>query len=418
MELAADQEVSVKNGAELLDRLIKDIVAEKASSYVSTAHSRRTDDNGQPIVGDTPSASQSPANLDGGMYDEEGEPAFSLPRFIPLLAERIYTLNPFTRMFLVNWISLLDSIPDLELISHLPAFLKGLIQFLSDENDDVRTATQQSLNGFLEDIRRSTDVKKMLKERRRLSQAIEESDSASAHSRNPPEPPGVDGVISPIGRLSLNERLPEDNFEETDDWVPGQDLHIDYSSIIEILIPFLSDTGPQPNNLTLIIDQLIQLTALRWLDEFFTICPEDLLPFTPKLLEKVLPSLAHSTTSLDQAAHKVNEDLSNLILSVRQTPAPPQAARTFAAPRVSSISGASGGSATSADEKDSAWGSRETQRDVSSDPFDYYATVNSLTLQFLNEHEETRVAAFEWLIMLHKKAPNRVQKYPSQKGVC
>ena len=34
-KLAADSELSVKNGAELLDRLVKDIVAESASSYVS-----------------------------------------------------------------------------------------------------------------------------------------------------------------------------------------------------------------------------------------------------------------------------------------------------------------------------------------------------------------------------------------------
>ena len=174
-----------------------------------------------------------------GYYGDLGAPAFSLPKFIPLLAERIYTLNPFTRMFLVNWISVLDSIPDLELISHLPAFLKGLIQFLSDPNDDVRTATQQTLNGFLQDIRKTTDVKKMLRNRRRLSQAIYESDSASGNSRLPD---GNDGGISPIGRIS-SDRLPEDHFEETDDWVPGQDIHIDYSRIISILTPFLSDTG-------------------------------------------------------------------------------------------------------------------------------------------------------------------------------
>jgi vacuole morphology and inheritance protein 14 len=36
---------------------------------------------------------------------------------------------------------------------------------------------------------------------------------------------------------------------------------------------------------------------------------------------------------------------------------------------------------------------------------DYEATVNSLTLQFLNEHEATRVAALNWLIMLHRKSP-------------
>lgn len=39
---------------------------------------------------------------------------------------------------------------------------------------------------------------------------------------------------------------------------------------------------------------------------------------------------------------------------------------------------------------------------------DYAAAVNALTLQFLNEHEETRVAALSWLIMLHRKAPKKV----------
>src|SRR5207248_2488788 len=108
----------------------------------------------------------------------------------------------------------LDSVPDLELISHLPAFLMGLVQFLSDPNDDVRTATQQTLSGFLQDIRKSTEVKKMLRDRkRRPSQVIYETDSGSGNSRD----------ISPVGRVIFEDRLPEDVFEETDDWVPGQD---------------------------------------------------------------------------------------------------------------------------------------------------------------------------------------------------
>jgi vacuole morphology and inheritance protein 14 len=40
--------------------------------------------------------------------------------------------------------------------------------------------------------------------------------------------------------------------------------------------------------------------------------------------------------------------------------------------------------------------------------FDYQATVNELTIQFLSEHEDTRVAALKWLIMLHQKAPKDV----------
>ena len=222
----------MKNGAELLDRLIKDIVAEKASNYVSVAHPRRLSGDNEPES----SVGRSPTDGDAS-YDDLGAPAFSLPKFIPLLAERIYTLNPFTRMFLVNWISVLDSIPDLELISYLPAFVKGLMQYLADNNEDVRIATQQTMNGFLQDIRKTTDIKKVMKDRRRLSQAIDESDSASANSRIPDVP---DGRNTPMG---LTERLPEDNFEETDDWVPGQDVRIDYAEIVNILIPFLSQQG-------------------------------------------------------------------------------------------------------------------------------------------------------------------------------
>ena len=40
---------------------------------------------------------------------------------------------------------------------------------------------------------------------------------------------------------------------------------------------------------------------------------------------------------------------------------------------------------------------------------DYEAAVNALTLQFLNEHEATRVAALAWLIMLHRKSPRKVR---------
>ncbi|KAF5378394.1 hypothetical protein D9757_010879 [Collybiopsis confluens] len=41
------------------------------------------------------------------------------------------------------------------------------------------------------------------------------------------------------------------------------------------------------------------------------------------------------------------------------------------------------------------------------DPFDYQSTVNELTMPFLSEFEETRVATLKWLIMLHQKAPEK-----------
>ena len=47
-------------------------------------------------------------------------------------------------------------------------------------------------------------------------------------------------------------------------------------------------------------------------------------------------------------------------------------------------------------------------------PLEYPATVNALTIQFLSDHEETRVAALRWLIMLHQKSP---KVYTSKSGI-
>jgi hypothetical protein len=51
---------------------------------------------------------------------------------------------------------------------------------------------------------------------------------------------------------------------------------------------------------------------------------------------------------------------------------------------------------------------QNTSTSEEEDLFDYQATVNALTIQFLSEFEETRVAALKWLIMLHQKAPKKV----------
>ncbi len=57
---------------------------------------------------------------------------------------------------------------------------------------------------------------------------------------------------------------------------------------------------------------------------------------------------------------------------------------------------------------------QEKDRDL----FDYQSTVNALTIQFLSEHEETRVAALKWLIMLHQKAPKKVRRWIEEDFAC
>lgn len=117
LQLAADPELSVKNGAELLDRLLKDIVAESASVYI-------------PLYPETEKVRDERDEIQGvlvSLPQDDTKKAFSLAHFIPLLRERIYVVSPFTRSYLVSWINVLDSVPELELITYLPEFLDGLL---------------------------------------------------------------------------------------------------------------------------------------------------------------------------------------------------------------------------------------------------------------------------------------------------
>ena len=53
-----------------------------------------------------------------------------------------------------------------------------------------------------------------------------------------------------------------------------------------------------------------------------------------------------------------------------------------------------------------------------SDPLDYQATVNALTVQLISEFEETRISALRWLILLHQKAPQKVRAVKCLPSSC
>lgn len=201
----------MKNGAELLDRLIKDIVSESAASYVSVLEGEMAQDiTDKEEIEDRPSAPT----------------AFSLRRFIPLLQERIWVINPFTRQFLVGWITLLDSIPDLELVTFLPDFLAGLLKFLSDPNRDVHVATQSCLDKFLSEIKRISRVKKGVAESKKSREGGKRKREDSVDSASGPNEPEEGDEVS-------SQTDEEGNGEE--DWIPGQDVQINYRKILEIL---------------------------------------------------------------------------------------------------------------------------------------------------------------------------------------
>ena len=397
VKLGADSELSVKNGAELLDRLIKDIVSESAATYVSILH--------------TPEDVISDSDRDSPEGSIEFPTAFSLARFIPLLKERIHVLNPFTRTFLVGWITLLDSIPDLELVTYLPEFLGGLFKFLSDPNRDVHVATQGALERFLGEIKRTSRIKKGIEESRKSREDGKRRRAGSMDGG---------GSMASNAADDDSQTAPEDkDLSSDDDWIPGQDVFVNHKEILEILTA----------NLDAPLEEDSLLESLRWIVEFLDICPEDVLPFAPKILAHLLPAMASGVETIRQAAARVNTSLMDYVVSLSDEAAPDNVATGPSKTAVSLTK-----EALNDERRDSApnirgslSGSRETNRSESiptpppvyskaSTPvstqqhvdLDYAAAVNSLTLLFLNDHEATRVAALTWLLMLHRKAPRKV----------
>ncbi|CAK9112765.1 unnamed protein product [Durusdinium trenchii] len=93
-KLYTDVEQTIKEGAQSLDRLVRDIVVEQRRFDYST--------------------------------------------LIPLIAARIHVLNPSVRQLVLGWIVLLDSLPQVDMIAFLPHYLEGLFGILASDNRDFR----------------------------------------------------------------------------------------------------------------------------------------------------------------------------------------------------------------------------------------------------------------------------------------
>ncbi|RPD66929.1 ARM repeat-containing protein [Lentinus tigrinus ALCF2SS1-7] len=494
-KLAADSELSVKNGAELLDRLLKDIVAETASVYIpqypETEAARRKADEASGIL------VPHPDDVANGADIGRARKAFSLAHFIPLLSDRIYVLSPFTRSYLVSWITVLDSVPELELITYLPEFLDGLLKYLSDPTDDVRVATDSLLADFLREIREVTVVQKRSEEQSKAKREVASAEQARRidgekdklpditmdHAERAPFLSENDEVFD-NDLETPEERQEEQELRDTGAWIPGQGVRIDYAAIVEILLQQLDDQH----------DEIQQSTALRWLAEFLHINQDVMIPFAPRLILAILPNLAHDVPMIQSAAIRTNQALMNVIQSLpspqdplpstRQNtdksstasiaiPSSPTPALPSLAPSRQATAkdgGAQSRDVSSPESPPEATIQQATERQPTStltsqmkarsatvssetaprtslppdnaaqaqaqnsrpespistisvlqvqqspessmlqekDQIDYQATVNALTIQFLSEHEETRVAALKWLIMLHQKAPRKI----------
>lgn len=113
VRLAMDADQNVKNGSEMLDRIMKDIVTESAS--------------------------------------------FDLVAFIPVLREKLYSNNHWAQTLVVSWVSVLHTVPDVDTLSFLSEILDGLFFILEAPKPEVKKMCEVVIGEFLVSIKKAPD---------------------------------------------------------------------------------------------------------------------------------------------------------------------------------------------------------------------------------------------------------------------
>ena len=154
--------------------------------------------------------------------------------FIPLLRERLTVLNPYVRQFLVGWITVLDSVPDIDMLEFLPDFLDGLLNMLSDPNREIRQQADTALAEFLHEVKSASFI-----DYKRLTEIL-------------------------VSRASSPD---------------------EFTRCVRaaVALPLLSHPSPPS-----------RLTAITWLHEFVELGKTRMVPYAADILGAILPCLSHS----------------------------------------------------------------------------------------------------------------------------
>ncbi|KAL5103153.1 hypothetical protein TcWFU_003836 [Taenia crassiceps] len=192
-----------------------------------------------------------------------------------IVSEYLHTRIPFTRKFVVGWISTLNSVPGLNIIQYIPQLLDGLLTILGDENPDIRRSCDVLLNDF-------------------LSSTIKDS-----------------GTVNILSMISILIR----HCQESTRLLASMGLD---EKTAEVLLNF-SDPSLPP-------ERLRQITSLQWVRQFVDISTSKglhLLPLAAPILSAVLPCIDDRDELDDRTALKravdINEVLMNFVYNLRHS---------------------------------------------------------------------------------------------------
>nr|CAD7585743.1 unnamed protein product [Timema genevievae] len=247
-KLAADPDQKVRSGSEHLDKLMKDIVTESAS--------------------------------------------FDLVGLMPHLRKKIYSNNTFARQFIISWVSVLDAVPDIDLIIFLPEILDGLFRILEDPNKEIQKMCDTVLNEFLRSIKKDPS-------RVKFDEMI---NILITHSQSPDEL--LQETAKAVNFTFMKLVTEGDDKETFPVEVVGdvmEEEQLDLPSLVDVLTKHLHHTSVAT-----------KVSVLRWIYHLYIKIPTKMFPYIEKLFPELRRALSDSS---DEVVQQDLEVLAEIISS-------------------------------------------------------------------------------------------------------
>lgn len=78
-----------------------------------------------------------------------------------MLRERMYVKNAFARQYVISWISILNAVPDINMVNYLTEILDGLFVMLEDNTPEIQRMCENTISQFLKSIRNDSSSVRM-----------------------------------------------------------------------------------------------------------------------------------------------------------------------------------------------------------------------------------------------------------------
>lgn len=188
--------------------------------------------------------------------------------------------------------TVLDSVPDIELLEYLPEFLDGLFKMLSD-NEQV---------GWLPSPPRCWPLQARPASLIRTQRVCVCVVSTTGHSH---------ASRQRVGRVPQRDPLGSSRRVRQDGRDSHSFCHFPRYSPPELVVVVVGTNLSGGGGVT--TDEFTQLTALKWVNEFILCGKEELLPYAADLVGAILPSISHRVQDIQQQASSANTSLLRLI---------------------------------------------------------------------------------------------------------